>query len=170
MSRISFRSIPSPYGNSEINLCTCPKKWRVFNFHHHPSCVRNPQCFFCSMNKKMCDRLRVCQGSKFKTNQVRIDGKKQDCLHIKDEVLKYVGRFFPPISAKLNQLSQYEKKDFYIRIINDLKSQYEALLPIQNVSQANIDSVENLLCRVRRVYIDIKNLIDEKKKLGSSIC
>ena len=171
MSRTSFgtcgltplRSTASPYGNSEINLCTCHKIWRKFNLHHHASCVRNTKCFFCSMDKKMCERLRVCQGSKFKPNQVRIDGKKQDCLHIKDEVLKYVVRFFPPISAKMNQLADSEKKDFYNRKISDLKSQYDTLLPLQNVSQANIDSAENLLCRVRRVYIDIKNLINEKK-------
>jgi hypothetical protein len=149
----------SPYGHSKINLCTCPEKWRISNLTHHISCVRNPKCFFCSMDKKMCERLRVCQGSKFKPNQVRIDGKKRDCLQIKDEVLKYVGRFFPPISAKLNKLTDSEKRDFYNRKISDLKSQYDALLPIQNVSQSNIDAAETLLCRVRRVYLDIKNLI-----------
>jgi len=172
MSRTSFgtcgltplRSTASPYGNSEINLCTCHKTWRKFNSHHHPSCVRNPKCFFCSMDKKMCERLRICQGSKFKPSQARIDGKEKDCLKIKDDVLKYVGRFFPPISVKLNLLADPEKKQFYNHKISDLKSQYDALLPLQNVSQANIDEAENLLCRVRRTYIDIKNLVEQLKK------
>ena len=165
MSRTSFgtcgltplRSTASPYKDSRVKLCTCHNTWPYP--YHHPSCVRNPKCFFCSMDKKMCERLRICQGSKFKPNQVRIDGKKRDCLRIKDEILKYVGRFFPPISAKLNQLTDSEKKDFYNRKISELKSEYDALLPMQNVSQSNIDAAETLLCRVRRVYLDIKNLI-----------
>lgn len=158
---IPLRSTANPCRDSKIKLCNCHKTWPYP--YHHASCVRNTKCFFCSMDKKMCERLGICQGSKFKPNQVRIDRKKQDCLHIKDEVLKYVGRFFPPISAKMNQLTDSDKKHLYNRKISDLKSQYDALLPMQNVSQANIDSAENLLCRVRRVYIDIKNLINEKK-------
>jgi hypothetical protein len=151
-----------PKFKQEFKLCSCPKTWGS-NRHHHPSCIRADECFFCQMSKEMCKRLGICKGGPFKANSKRVAIEQTINGDIFQNLMAAHQMMFQKIAALIPQISPSDKKKSSCKRELDCRKQYEEMKLVANPSAANVDSAEKCLYRLKCVYTDLKSMLKPKQ-------
>jgi hypothetical protein len=143
---------------SEIySMCNCPKTWK--NNGHHLTCIRSKTCIFCLMEKNTCGLLGICKGkTSFKENSRTIEAEQTIRNDIFNNLKASLKRLFYQIAVLQEQIDSSEKKKSCLRRVFNCRSQYETMKQMQNVSDADIDSAEKCLYKLKCAYFDIKTM------------
>jgi hypothetical protein len=141
-------------------FCTCPKTWKqVGHNDHHTICIQSAKCKFCTMEKTLCKRMRICPGVTQRENPRQKEADQGARFIIFIKLVNMIVRNLGQINALKDQTRNSCEKESCIRRASNCEKQYDVMKLVQTPSSADISSAETCLYKTQRVYYDMKSLL-----------
>ena len=129
---------------------------------HHASCLMNTRCPFCTMDRNLCRRTGVCKPAMTKPNPRQTEADNRAIYLIYENLLSSLRKFFKEVDALKVQMPESDNQESLMKRVTNCKSQYDSISSVQNPSASTIQSAETCLCRLQRVYYDMKSVVQKQ--------